>query len=104
MKKLLFTVTLMSFSSVLMAAEYTIGQKGKAFTQASIDVKVGDVVNFENNDPFFHNIYSLSDLQSFDLGSYKKGESKPVTFEKAGSVEVECAIHPNMMMAVNVSE
>jgi plastocyanin len=38
----------------------------------------------------------------FDLGSYPQGQSKSVTFDKAGKVEVECAIHPQMKMTVEV--
>ena len=86
----------------LQAAEYTVSQKNTAFSQDSLTVKVGDTVNFLNDDPFFHNVFSLSDVQFFDLGSYPQGESKPVTFEAAGTVEIECAIHPEMTMTVTV--
>ena len=61
-----------------------------------LTVKVGDTVKFVNNDAFFHNVFSLSDAALFDLGSFPKGESKSVTFEESGVVEVECAIHPDM--------
>ncbi|WP_435277204.1 hypothetical protein ACMAZF_07910 [Psychrobium sp. nBUS_13] len=57
-------------------------------------MKQGDVVSFPNFDTFFHNVYSLSDIKSFDLGSYKQGETKKRTFKEKGVVEVECAIHP----------
>lgn len=86
--------------AVAEAEEYTVAQKNKAFTVKTLQVKVGDTVHFENDDPFFHNVFSLSDTATFDLGSYPKGESKSVTFEKPGKVEVECAIHPNMKMVV----
>ena len=84
------------------AAEFTVSQKDKAFSQASIDVAKGDTIHFKNEDPFFHNVYSLSDASTFDLGSYPQGESKSVTFEEVGEVEVECAVHPSMTMKVNV--
>jgi plastocyanin len=44
----------------------------------------------------------LSDAKLFDLGSYPQGQSKPVTFDKPGTVEVECAIHPQMKITVEV--
>jgi plastocyanin len=47
-------------------------------------------------------VFSLSDIQFFDLGSYPQGESKSVTFEKQGIIEVECAIHPDMKMTIEV--
>ncbi|MBF0265128.1 MAG: methylamine utilization protein [Gammaproteobacteria bacterium] len=84
------------------AAEHTVGQKNKAFTQKTLTIKQGDTVHFENQDPFFHNVYSLSDIQTFDLGSYPKGESRDVTFESKGVIPVECAIHPNMSMEISV--
>jgi plastocyanin len=85
-------------------AEYEIGQKGKKFSQKELTVKVGDTVSFKNDDPFFHNIFSLSDTKTFDLGSFPQGQSKKVTFEKAGTVEVECAIHPEMKVTIEVKK
>jgi plastocyanin len=85
-------------------AEYEIGQKGKKFSQKELTVKVGDTVSFKNDDPFFHNIFSLSDTKTFDLGSFPQGQAKKVTFEKAGTVEVECAIHPEMKVTIEVKK
>lgn len=84
------------------AETFEVGQKDKSFTTKSLTVSVGDTVKFVNNDPFFHNVFSLSDAKFFDLGSYPKGESKSVTFDQAGTVEVECAIHPEMLMTIEV--
>ncbi|MES2662829.1 MAG: plastocyanin/azurin family copper-binding protein [Pseudomonadota bacterium] len=85
-----------------IAAEHIVAQKNKAFSQPELTVKVGDTVQFRNDDDFFHNVFSLSDIQFFDLGSYATGEAKPVTFETPGTVDVECAIHPEMQMKVHV--
>jgi plastocyanin len=84
------------------ATEYEVGQKDMQFTKKSLTIKVGDTVNFTNQDQIFHNVFSLSELKTFDLGSYPKGEHKSVTFEKAGTVDVECSIHPNMQMKIKV--
>ena len=103
-----FSVCVLMFAALpAQAKTQTILQKNKSFMVAdkkveSITVDVGDQLVFENADPFFHNIFSLSDLKSFDLGSYEKGKSKSVTFEKKGKVEVECAIHPQMFLEVTV--
>lgn len=91
-------------STSVMAETVEVGQKDKQFTQDSLDIKVGDTVKFTNNDAFFHNVFSLSDAEMFDLGSYPKGESRDVTFTTPGEVEVECAIHPEMKMIINVQE
>jgi plastocyanin len=86
------------------ATELLIDQKDKQFSKKSVKIKVGDVVEFRNSDPFAHNIFSLSDAKSFDLGSYPQGQSKKVSFDKPGRVEVECSIHPGMQMVVEVEK
>jgi plastocyanin len=87
-----------------LAAEHLVGQKDKQFSVRQMKIKVGDSVKFRNDDSFFHNVFSLSSTRSFDLGSYPKGESRSVTFDKAGKVDVECAIHPEMRMTIEVTE
>lgn len=99
---LLFCVCGPVFAKVI-----TVVQKNKSFVKGTqkirvIDIKKGDSIRFENADPFFHNVYSMSDLKMFDLGSYKSGKAKSVTFDKVGKVEVECAIHPRMILKVTV--
>ena len=101
-KKIFISVLFVLVSSTAFAAEFEVGQKDKQFTKKSLTIKAGDTVKFTNQDPFFHNVFSLSELKTFDLGSYPKGQSKSVTFDKAGTVDVECAIHPNMQMKINV--
>ena len=81
-----------------------IGQKDKKFSVDRLTVKVGDTVKFTNDDPFFHNVFSLSPASTFDLGSYPQGESRTVKFDEAGEVHIECAIHPSMRMVVEVEE
>ena len=84
------------------AASFEVNQKNKEFSVVKLDVKVGDSVNFTNTDPYFHNVFSLSDAKTFDLGSYPAGQLRKVTFNSPGTVEVECAIHPNMKMTIQV--
>jgi plastocyanin len=91
-------------SNTACAADFTVVQKDKKFSQTKLALKLGDTVNFKNEDPFAHNIFSLSDTKSFDLGSYPKGQSKSVTFDKAGTIEIECAIHPEMKLSVEVKK
>ena len=88
----------------LQAAEHKVIQKDRAFDQPHLEIKVGDTIHFENQDDFFHNVYSLSDANFFDLKSYPKGESRANTFNSPGVVTVECAIHPDMKMVVEVKE
>jgi plastocyanin len=85
-----------------LAAEHVVAQKDKAFGTKTLAIKVGDSVAFRNDDSFSHNIFSLTDAMPFDLGTYGGGQSKSVTFAKAGKFEIECAIHPDMRMLINV--
>ena len=101
MKKFL-TLLLLVGPGLVMANEFTVAQKGKAFSMPKLDIKVGDKVAFRNEDPFAHNVFSLSDPQQFDLGTYPQGQAKSVTFSQAGKYEIECAIHPEMKMVINV--
>jgi len=41
-------------------------------------------VSFPNMNPIFHNIYSIFKPRSFDLGAYDKGQTRKITFLKAG--------------------
>lgn len=109
-RKIAVTTTLLAgvaMSAAVSAKDLTIGQKDKTFVLGAkqieqLTIKTGDTIHFQNQDPWFHNIFSLSDTKLFDLGSYPKGESRDVTFDKPGEVEVECAIHPQMYLVVNV--
>jgi plastocyanin len=108
------TLRIAAFLSVLLWASSAIGgelyiveQRDKEFFYkgskiTTLKIKVGDEIEFKNVDPFFHNVFSLSDVKMFDLGSYPQGKSKTVKFDKAGKVEIECAIHPQMHMIVEV--
>lgn len=104
MKKLvaLLSTAILFYSIGVYAGTFTVGQKNKQFTKKKMVIKVGDKVRFANDDPFFHNVFSLSPTKTFDLGSYPKGEFREVTFDTAGTVDVECAIHPHMRMTIVV--
>lgn len=102
MKKAIIFIYFIAISNIVLAAEFTVGQKDKKFSETALKVSVGDTVNFRNDDPFSHNIYSLSEAKSFDLGSYPKGDSRGVTFDQAGEIEIGCAIHFDMMMTITV--
>lgn len=89
-------------SSLSFAAEHSISQKGKTFSQAELNVAVGDAVKFSNDDDTSHNVFSSTSGLDFNLGIQKAGAVNSKTFDKAGTVEVRCAIHPQMKLKVNV--
>lgn len=81
-----------------------MAQRDKSFTPRVMAVTRGSTVEFPNEDKFFHNVFSLSEGNTFDLGLYRAGTSKSVTFEKSGVVDVYCNIHPNMWAQILVLE
>ncbi len=73
-----------------------LDQRNEAFHPYVLPIQVGTVVEFPNSDPFFHNVFSLSKVQPFDLGRYPQGRSKSVRFDNPGNVRVFCDIHSHM--------
>lgn len=104
MNKLIPVLAGLWLAAPALAADHQITQSAKAFSTKSLKAKVGDTISFRNDDAFVHNIFSLSDVQSFDLGTFAKGETRKVKLEKAGTVEVECAVHPEMKLTVEVAK
>ncbi|HKA81302.1 MAG TPA: plastocyanin/azurin family copper-binding protein [Xanthobacteraceae bacterium] len=90
--------------SVALAAERTISQKGKVFSETAVQLKKGDTLVFLNDDNVVHNVLSTTPGNVFNLGSITPGHSTPVTFDKTGDVQVLCAIHPSMKMSVKVTD
>ncbi|HEY3845990.1 MAG TPA: plastocyanin/azurin family copper-binding protein [Acetobacteraceae bacterium] len=80
----------------------TVYQEGKKFSETEVTVKVGESVTFTNKDPVTHNVYSDTPGLSFDLKTQKPDTSTTISFDHAGLVTVRCAIHPQMVMQVNV--
>src|SRR5215510_3300165 len=81
----------------------TIEQRGGRFEPGLVVVPIGSTVSFPNFDPIFHNVFSLSRAQSFDLGFYPKDRTKTVKFTRAGIVQVYCHIHASMYAAIVVT-
>ncbi len=79
-------------------------QQDTSFRPPVLVIPVGTSVEFPNRDPFFHNVFSYSSTKRFDLGRYPRGESRTVTFDRAGIVKVYCEIHQWMRSAVIVVE
>lgn len=74
----------------------------KKFTPRVIVIPQGGAVTFPNEDPIFHNVFSVSGQNRFDLGLYRRGKSKEKIFDTAGLVRVYCNIHPQMIGYVRV--
>jgi plastocyanin len=81
----------------------SLNQQGARFEPDLVIVPVGSTVEFPNSDPIFHNVFSLSRAQPFDLGYYPQGQTRTVKFNTPGVVQVYCHIHANMYAAIVVT-
>jgi len=84
------------FAEAAAPTPIEVRQVGKRFLPDLIAVTAGGTVSFPNGDPFLHNVFSPTSMRAFDLGSYKKGESRTRVFPKPGVLDVYCNIHPEM--------
>ncbi|MGE0361735.1 MAG: hypothetical protein AB7H93_01255 [Vicinamibacterales bacterium] len=82
------------------APPVAIEQRDKTFVPRVLAVPVGTTVRFPNSDGIFHNVFSLSPGNAFDLGLYRSGASKSRTLVTPGLVRVFCNIHPQMTAVV----
>src|SRR5262249_31646507 len=83
--------------------EAKLAQEKRQFSAEVLVVPIESTVNFPNEDPIFHNVFSLSKARQFDLGYYPMNQSRSVKFTKPGVVQVYCHIHREMNAAVVVT-
>jgi plastocyanin len=75
-------------------------QKNKRFSPHVVAVAMGTEIEFPNQDPFFHDVFSIYRGKPFDLGLYESGSSRKVRFSQPGVSYIFCSIHPEMSAAV----
>jgi plastocyanin len=81
---------------------YRLTQKNKHFEPHLLVVPVNSAVLFPNNDPFFHNVFSVYEGTRFDLGLYESGTAREVRFTRPGPSYIFCNIHPEMSAVILV--
>jgi len=80
-----------------------IKQENKQFSPRLAVVQTGTNVVFPNMDAIYHNVFSSSPRNSFDLGSYRAGDkARSVTLTAPGVVEIFCNMHQKMSANVLV--
>ena len=80
----------------------SIAQRDEQFVPHLVAVTAGSSVAFPNQDPFFHNVFSLSRGASFNLGRYPSGASRSRVVAKPGIIKVFCEIHSHMSAVIRV--
>jgi plastocyanin len=81
----------------------TMEQRNREFAPKVLVVPVGSTVVFPNFDTVYHNVFSRSEAMEFDLGLYKNGQSRELTFDKEGIVRIGCNLHANMSAYIAVT-
>jgi len=80
-------------------------QKSERFIPRVLPIVAGQTVSFPNRDRFYHNVFSVSPVEPFDLGQYKSSDpARTQVFATPGLVPVYCNIHPQMLSYVVVLE
>ena len=74
----------------------TIVQHDATFEPHVLPIVVGTTVRWPNEDDIFHNVFSMTETQDFNLGFYKKEKTPEIRFDRLGRVDIFCAIHTNM--------
>lgn len=85
-------------------ATFSMTTRSKTFLPHVLAVPAGSTVNFPNEDPISHNLFSLTPGHTFDLGLYRKGPGKTHKFDTPGVVNIYCNVHPNMSAVVHVMQ
>lgn len=80
----------------LLPRHYRLLQRKKRFSPHLLVIPAGSVVDFPNQDPFFHNVFSLFEGRRFDLGLYEAGASRSIRLDRPGVSFIFCNIHPQM--------
>jgi plastocyanin len=81
-----------------------VTQRDAVFRPHVLPLVVGSTVEWPNKDDIFHNVFSMSESNPFDLGLYKDPEVKKVEFKNPGRVDVFCSIHSKMSCVLLVLE
>lgn len=117
MKLFLMVFLISNFS---FAADVIIFQKDKSFhigdentpSIVELNAKIGDTLYFMNKEKdVTHNVFSLTPGNEFEIKVQtpnNKKEDGKLTLEKgkykAGVMEIECAIHPNMKIKIKIAD
>ncbi len=79
------------------AAEGKINIHNMMFTPSQITIAKGGSVTWTNNDSITHTVVDdLSNVGGPNSGDIAPGQSYSFTFEKTGSFQYHCSIHPSM--------
>ena len=78
-------------------------QKDAHFAPPFLVVAAGTPVVMANDDAIYHNVFSYSRPNDFDLGLYPAGEIRTLVLRHPGVVKLYCSIHESMNATILVT-
>jgi plastocyanin len=91
-----------AFGATTDDAPLVISQAHRQFIPAEVAIARGATLHIVNDDNVTHHVYVDSPEMQFDSGEQPIGHTVDLTFAKAGTFTVLCAIHPTMHLKVTV--
>jgi plastocyanin len=82
------------FAQSTLAAEVKIGIDNFSFTPASVTIRPGDIVVFENHDDIPHLV--VDSAGKFRSKALDTNDKFSVSFDKPGAIAYFCGLHPQM--------
>jgi len=98
----LAVVTAIGVSTVWAADTIVVSQRDRKFTPDHLTLERGSIARIVNDDRVTHHVYVDAPGMSFDSGEQPIGTTVDLRFDRVGSYEVLCAIHPTMRLRVTV--
>jgi plastocyanin len=78
-----------------------VAMEGIKFNPAEVTVSAGDTVTWTNDDTVGHDVTG-DGFKSGDPGAMQNGDTFEHTFDKAGTFDYVCTVHPGMEGSVTV--
>jgi cytochrome c peroxidase len=80
----------------------TVSQRNKTFAPAHVRLAAGETLTVLNDDTRTHNVRIYHPRLDYNSGAQEPGETVTIRFERAGTFEAFCGIHPSMRLTVEV--
>ena len=101
-QRLIFVIAGMLAASDAVADDILVSIEARAYQTAHITMRIGDTVEFVNNDTEGHAVFVPNAGYALDLGNMDPGAKTAFTAQKPGVFDVECVYHADMKMTVEV--
>ncbi len=91
-----------TYRGALHQMKTEVRQEHETFVPHVVAITRGSTVEFPNDDPIYHNVFSLSSAGTFNLGRFPRGQTRAQALSRNGVVKVYCQIHSHMSATILV--